>query len=52
MSFTAGYAATWAAAGVVAFLIALLTTQAARGALRWDNAGQEIAGVTLLVAAA
>jgi predicted metal-binding membrane protein len=51
VAFTAGYVATWAAAGAVAFLIALITTQAAHGALRWDQAGQGIAGVTLLVAA-
>ena len=51
VAFTAGYVATWAAAGVVAFLIALTAAHAAHGALRWDNAGQQIAGVTLLVAA-
>jgi predicted metal-binding membrane protein len=51
VAFTAGYLATWAAAGVVAFLVALTTTHAARGALAWDSAGQTIAGVTLLVAA-
>ena len=51
VAFTAGYIATWAAAGVVAFLIALASAHAANGALRWDNAGQGIAGVTLLVAA-
>ncbi len=51
VAFTTGYLATWAAAGVVAFLIALATAHAAHGTLRWDNAGQEIAGVTLLVAA-
>jgi predicted metal-binding membrane protein len=51
VAFTTGYVATWAAAGVVAFLIALTTTQAAQGALRWDDAGRRIAGVTLLVAA-
>jgi predicted metal-binding membrane protein len=49
--FTAGYLATWAAAGVFAFLVALAGTHAARGALAWDKAGQTIAGVTLLVAA-
>jgi len=32
-------------------LIALTTTHVAHGALAWDNAGQTIAGVTLLVAA-
>jgi predicted metal-binding membrane protein len=51
VAFTTGYVATWAAAGVVAFLISLITTRAAHGGLRWDNAGQWIAGVTLLVAA-
>jgi len=51
VAFTTGYLATWAAAGVVAFLIALATAHAAHGAFRWDNAGQGIAGVTLLVAA-
>ena len=51
VAFTTGYVATWAAAGVVAFLIALAATQAAQGAFAWDNAGQTIAGVTLLVAA-
>jgi predicted metal-binding membrane protein len=51
LTFTAGNVATWAAAGVVAFLVALGTVRAADGALRWDNAGQAIAGVTLLVAA-
>jgi predicted metal-binding membrane protein len=51
VAFTAGYVVTWAAAGVVAFLVALVTTQVADGALAWDNAGQRIAGVTLLVAA-
>jgi predicted metal-binding membrane protein len=51
VAFTTGYLVTWAAAGVVAFLIALTTTQATRGALAWDSAGQSVAGVTLLVAA-
>ena len=51
VAFTTGYIATWAAAGVVAFLIALTINHAAHGTLRWDNAGQRIAGVTLLVAA-
>jgi predicted metal-binding membrane protein len=50
VAFTSGYVATWAATGGVAFLIRL-TTHAAQGALRRDNAGQRIAGVTLLVAA-
>ncbi|MGA8209712.1 MAG: DUF2182 domain-containing protein [Nocardioidaceae bacterium] len=51
VSFTAGYVATWAAAGVVVFLIALAATHAAQGALAWDRGGQPLAGATLLVAA-
>jgi predicted metal-binding membrane protein len=51
LAFTTGYLATWAAAGVGAFLIAVAARHAAHGALAWDNAGQTIAGVTLLVAA-
>jgi len=51
VAFTAGYLATWAVAGVIAFLIALTTTHLAHDALSWDNAGQGIAGVTLLLAA-
>ena len=51
VTFTAGYLVTWAAAGVVAFLIALVAAHAVHGALQWENAGQGIAGVTLLVAA-
>jgi predicted metal-binding membrane protein len=52
VAFATGYVATWAAAGAVAFVIALSATHAAHGALSWDNAGQRIAGATLLVAAA
>jgi predicted metal-binding membrane protein len=51
LAFTLGYLSTWAAAGVAAFLVALATTHAAQGALDWDNAGQTIAGLTLLMAA-
>ena len=51
VAFTSGYLATWAVAGVLAFLVALTATRAARGALSWDNAGQRLAGVTLLMAA-
>ena len=51
VAFVAGYAAAWAAVGVVAYLLAALTTHAAGGSLAWDHAGRWIAGVTLLVAA-
>jgi predicted metal-binding membrane protein len=51
VAFTAGYLATWAAAGVGAFLVALLVTDLADGALAWESSGRTLAGVTLLVAA-
>jgi predicted metal-binding membrane protein len=51
VAFTAGYLATWAAAGVVAYLVAAAVTRAAGGALEWSHDGQTVAGVTLLVAA-
>ena len=50
-AFVAGYLITWAAAGVVAFVIAAAVTRAAGDALDWDNAGRPLAGATLVVAA-
>jgi predicted metal-binding membrane protein len=47
LCFTGGYLVTWAAAGVVAFVVAYL----ARDLLAWDEAGRWIAGATLLGAA-
>jgi predicted metal-binding membrane protein len=49
--FAGGYLATWAAAGVVAYLVAQTAARAWGDALSWESAGQWIAGVTLLVAA-
>jgi predicted metal-binding membrane protein len=49
--FIAGYLATWAGAGVVAFTIALAVSRAAGDNLAWDNAGRAIAGTTLIAAA-
>lgn len=51
LAFTAGYLTTWAGAGVVAFVIGVVARHAAQDALAWDNSGETIAGVTLLVAA-
>jgi predicted metal-binding membrane protein len=51
VAFTGGYLATWAGAGVAAFLIALVVRGVAHDALAWDNAGQTVAGSTLLMAA-
>ena len=49
--FTTGYLATWAGAGVIAFLIGLAAQHAAGGDLAWGHAGRPIAGATLIVAA-
>ncbi len=49
--FTAGYLATWAGAGVVAFLIGLAASHAAGDELAWGHAGRPIAGAILIVAA-
>jgi predicted metal-binding membrane protein len=49
--FTSGYLLTWAGAGVVAFLIGVVGTQAVGGDLAWGQAGQPLAGVTLIAAA-
>jgi predicted metal-binding membrane protein len=49
--FTAGYLATWAGAGVVAYTIAVVANRVAGDDLAWDNAGRAVAGTTLIVAA-
>jgi predicted metal-binding membrane protein len=48
--FTAGYLATWLAAGALAFLL-LTGDWMAGDPFAWDRAGRWVAGVTLLVAA-
>ena len=50
--FAAGYLVTWAAAGVVAFAIALAGRRVGGDFLAWDRAGRWVAGATLLLAAA
>ena len=50
--FTAGYLATWAAAGLVAYGVFALGRALLDGELAWDSGGQSLAGATLLVAAA
>jgi predicted metal-binding membrane protein len=50
--FSAGYLLTWAAAGLLAFGIAVVGGQLAGDVLAWDRAGRWIAAATLLVAAA
>ena len=50
-AFTAGYLLTWAAAGVVAWVIAHVTSGVFGDALAWENAGRAVAGTTIIVAA-
>ena len=49
-AFVAGYLATWAGAGVVAYLVGMLATRLAPD-LQWDHAGRVLTGATLLLAA-
>ena len=49
--FAAGYLVTWAAAGALAFSIAIGGSRAAGDVLSWDRAGRWVAGAVLLVAA-
>ncbi|HWJ83159.1 MAG TPA: DUF2182 domain-containing protein [Nocardioides sp.] len=51
-AFASGYLATWAAAGVVAYAVALLATRATGAGLAWEHAGRAVAGGTLVAAAA
>jgi predicted metal-binding membrane protein len=51
LCFTAGYLATWAGAGLVAYLIGVVGKRTGSDALAWGSAGRVIAGATLLVAA-
>jgi predicted metal-binding membrane protein len=49
--FAAGYLATWAGAGVIAFLAAAAGGRIVGDVTAWDRAGRWIAGATLIVAA-
>jgi predicted metal-binding membrane protein len=49
--FAGGYLATWACAGVIAFLLGLAASHATGGGLSWQHAGRPIAGATLVMAA-
>jgi predicted metal-binding membrane protein len=51
LAFTTGYLATWAGAGVIAFMIGVAGRHAAGRDLAWDHAGRYVAGATLLAAA-
>ena len=50
--FAGGYLLTWAAAGALAFGVALGGDRVGGGVLAWDRAGRWFAGATLLAAAA
>jgi predicted metal-binding membrane protein len=49
--FATGYLVVWAAAGLVAYAAGVAATHAFGDSLRWANAGRDIAGATLIVAA-
>lgn len=49
--FAAGYLITWAAAGLLAYVVGAVVAAAWGDRLAWDRAGQEIAAATLFVAA-
>jgi len=49
--FASGYLLTWAVAGLIAYGVGLAATSLLGDTLAWDNAGREIAGATLVVAA-
>jgi predicted metal-binding membrane protein len=49
--FIGGYLLTWAAAGMVGFLIGTAASRATGGALEWERAGRPLAGATLILAA-
>jgi len=49
--FAGGYLLTWAAAGLVAYAVGAVATKVFGDTLMWENAGREIAGTTLIVAA-
>jgi predicted metal-binding membrane protein len=50
VAFAAGYLLTWAAAGVAAYGAGTAAAHISDGRLAWSDAGQAIAGTTLLVA--
>jgi predicted metal-binding membrane protein len=49
--FAAGYLVMWAAAGLLAFAIAVAGSRIIGDVLAWDHAGRWVAGATVLVAA-
>jgi predicted metal-binding membrane protein len=51
LAFAGGYLATWAAAGIAAYVVAVAGGHAAHGVLAWDRAGRWFAVATLAVAA-
>jgi predicted metal-binding membrane protein len=51
LMFTAGYLATWAAAGVLAFVTAALVDSIWGDVLAWNRAGRWAAGAALILAA-
>jgi predicted metal-binding membrane protein len=50
--FVGGYLLTWTAAGLLAYALGSAASNVLGDRIAWDNAGREIAGATLIVAAA
>jgi predicted metal-binding membrane protein len=50
--FAAGYLLTWTGAGLLAYGIGISAHAALGDTLRWDSSGRNVAGVTLILAAA
>ena len=50
--FTASYLVVWGVFGLLAFALAVAGAEVLDGVLAWEDSGREIAGLTLLVAAA
>ena len=51
IAFAAGYLATWAFAGVVAYAVGMVGRRSAGGIFAWDSGGRWLAALTLVVAA-
>jgi predicted metal-binding membrane protein len=49
--FAAGYLLSWAAAGLLAFLIAVIAARSLGDVFAWNRAGQSLAGATIVIAA-
>lgn len=51
LQFAAGYLLTWAAVGILAFLIGLIAAHSLGDVFAWNRGGQSLAGATIVIAA-